>query len=77
MRFDNFASASEHLGPEVLLQRRLRQDFRPIVHERDQELERFRRQVNLAVALGQLPRVEIQAERSKTDRRMAGFPPLW
>ena len=57
----------EGLGPEALLQLHFGEHFRAIRDEGQEELERLRREVNLAAALGQLPGVAIEDERTESN----------
>jgi hypothetical protein len=53
--------------PEPLLQHRLGQDSRAIQRQRDQQLERLGREVNLFAAARQLSGVEIDRERTEAN----------
>ena len=57
----------KRLRPQTFLQHRFGQDFRAIQYERDEQVERLGREVNLAAALRQLPGVEIEGERAEAD----------
>jgi hypothetical protein len=64
---------NERLRPEALLQRGLRQDFRPFDSGHPEEPERLGRQVHLAAVPCQLPRVEIEDEGAEAVMRAIGL----
>src|SRR4051794_12398050 len=64
------------ISPDALEQLSLGERFRTIQHERRQQLERLRLEVNFAAGLRELPRVEIQCERAEANlHREAALTP--
>ena len=57
----------EGAGPETFLQVRFRQRLRPLEHERRQQFECLRLEMNLPAGAGQLPALEIERERAEAN----------
>ena len=57
----------ECAGPQTFLQVRFRERLRPLEHERRQQFERLRLEMNFLAGVGQLPALEIERERAEAN----------